>query len=372
MTGEAGGLRRTPLHEEHVRLGARLVPFAGFAMPVQYEAGIRAEHEAVRTAAGLFDVSHMGEFDLRGPEALALVSRLTANDPAGLSVGQAQYSVMCREDGGIVDDLVVYRLGEERYRLVVNAANREKDGAHLRREAEGREVETEDASDRIALLALQGPRAQEILGPLSSVELDPIGFYRFAEGEVAGAPAVVSRTGYTGEDGFELYVEAGDAPRVWRGLLEAGEGSGLLPAGLGARDTLRLEMGYALYGNDIDEGTTPLEAGLGWLVRLEKGDFLGREALVRQKEAGVRRRLRCFRLTERGFPRPGYDVWFDGEAAGEVRSGTVSPSLGYGIGTVYLPAEAGPGDPVQVAIRDRKVAGEVVKPPFYTDGSLRR
>ncbi len=369
---ESGAPRKTPLYEEHVRLGAKLVPFGGFAMPVQYPTGIRAEHEAVRTAAGLFDVSHMGEFEVKGPGALELVSRITTNDPERLSVGQAQYSAMCLEDGGIVDDLVVYRMGEERFRLVVNAANITGDWAHLSRQAGDADAEIRDRSDEIALLALQGPRATEILQPLASEPLDPIGFYHYVEGTVGEVPAVISRTGYTGEDGFELYLAAGDAVVTWRRLLEAGEDAGLVPAGLGARDTLRLEMGYALYGNDIDRKTTPLEAGLGWLVKLDKGPFIGREALRRQKEEGLVRRLRGFRLTERGFPRAGYPVRFHGGDAGPVRSGTVSPTLGYGIGTAYLPIEAQPGDEIAVVIRGEEVPGRVEAMPFYRDGSLKR
>lgn len=369
---ESGTPRKTPLYEEHVRAGAKLVPFGGFAMPVQYPTGIRAEHEAVRTAAGLFDVSHMGEFRVEGPGALALVSGITTNDPSRLSIGQAQYSAMCLEDGGIQDDLVVYRLGEELFRLVVNAANIAADWAHVSEHAGDADADVTDESEEIALLALQGPAAVQILQPLASESLDPIGFYHFMEGRVDDVPAVISRTGYTGEDGFELYVAAGDAVRVWRALMEAGEPSGLIPAGLGARDTLRLEMGYALYGNDIDRTTTPLEAGLGWLVKLDKGPFLGRDALLRQKEEGIRRRLRGFRLTERGFPRAGYPVRYAGSDAGPVRSGTVSPTLGYGIGTAYLPVDASPGDDVSVVIRDEEVPGTVESMPFYRDGSLRR
>lgn len=372
MTPASSALRKTPLYEEHLRLDARLVSFAGFAMPLQYAPGIRAEHEAVREAAGLFDVSHMGEFRVRGPEALELVSRVTTNDPARLAVGEAQYTTMCLDSGGIVDDLIAYRLGDENFRLVVNAANMEKDWGHLGRQADRLDVELEDESEAVALLALQGPRAEEILSPLASIELDSIRFYTFEAGEVGGAPALISRTGYTGEDGFELYLGAAEVASVWRRLLEAGAGAGLAPAGLGARDTLRLEMGYALYGNDIDENTTPLEAGLGWLVKLQKGEFVGREALVLQKQAGVARRLRGFRLAARGFPRPGYEIRFGGEPVGAVRSGTMSPTLGVGIGTVYLPAAAGFGDEVRVVIRGREVAGEVVRMPFYTDGSLRR
>jgi aminomethyltransferase len=370
MADPPSELRTTPLHEEHVRLNARLVPFGGFAMPVQYPTGIRVEHQAVRDAAGLFDVSHMGEFSVTGPQALDLVSYVTTNDPARLKIGQAQYSAMCREDGGIVDDLVVYRMGEGEYRLVVNAANIEKDWAHITDFAGDFEAELDDESDGIALLALQGPLACAALAPLTGADLDRIGFYHFAQGEVAGVTAVISRTGYTGEDGFELYVQAGDGPAVWRALLE-GE-IAVTPAGLGARDTLRLEMGYALYGSDIDQGTTPLEARLGWLVRLDKGEFVGRGALQRQKAEGVQRRLGGIRLTERGFPRPGHEVLFDGQVVGPVRSGTVSPTLGYGIATAYLPPAAEPGSPVRIVIREREVRGEVARTPFYTEGSLRR
>lgn len=365
-------LKRTPLYEEHVRLNAKIVPFGGFAMPVQYPTGIRAEHRAVRQGVGVFDLSHMGELRVRGADAEAFVAYLATNDPTVLTPGRAQYTVMCNDDGGAVDDLVAYRLGEEDFRLVVNAANIEKDREHVRSLTDGFDVEVEDESEEVALIAVQGPDAQAALQPVADVELDPIGFYRFDEGRVAGADAVVSRTGYTGEDGFEVYVDAADAPSVWRRVLEAGEPLDATPAGLGARDTLRLEMGYALYGHELDEETTPLEAGLGWLVKLERGDFVGREALLRQKEEGPGRRLTGFRLVERGFPREGYDVVYRGERAAEVRSGTVSPSLGYGIGTVFLPPDAEAGDPLAVVIRGEEKEGVVEPPPFYREGSLRR
>lgn len=365
-------LAHTPLHDEHVRLGAKMVPFAGFEMPVQYPSGIRAEHEAVRRSAGLFDVSHMGEFLVTGPDALDFVSWATSNDPSLLSEGQAQYSVFCRADGGIVDDLIVYRLGEQRFRLVVNAANLGKDWAHLEGLASRFDIALGDESERIGLVALQGPKAQEILAPLASIELDPIGFYEFDQGQVAGVPGVISRTGYTGEDGFELYVPVERTAAVWSALLVAGEPHGLVPAGLGARDSLRLEMGYALYGNDIDDGTTPLEAGLGWLVKLGKEDFLGKAALQSQKEKGLRRRLRGFRLVDRGFPRPGYDVVFRGEVVGPVRSGTLSPTLDVGIGTAYLPPDAEEGEPVQVRIRGKDMEARVERMPFYREGTVRK
>lgn len=364
--------KRTPLYDEHVRLKAKLVPFAGYAMPVQYPTGIRGEHDAVRSRVGLFDVSHMGEFRVRGPEAAGFISYASTNDPAQLTIGQAQYSVMCLPGGGVVDDLLVYRLDDDDFRLVVNAANIAVDWDHLASIVSGFDAEMEDESDSIALLALQGPFAEAVLQPLTPEDLPRIEFYHFLEGEVAGIPAVISRTGYTGEDGFELYVPAASAAGLWRRIEEQGAPNGLIPAGLGARDSLRLEMGYALYGSDMDEETTPLEAGLSWLVKLNKGDFIGREALQRQKDEGVRRRLTGFRLTERGFPRPGYGVRFRGESAGPVRSGTMSPSLGDGIGTAYLPPDAEPGDPVEVLIRERPVRGEVVRPPFYQDGSLKR
>ena len=365
-------LKKTPLYAEHIALGAKLVPFAGYEMPVQYPSGIRAEHLAVRGAAGLFDVSHMGEFLVTGPDALAFVSYVTTNDPARLAEGQAQYSVFCHEDGGVVDDLIVYRLGDQRFRLVVNAANLEKDWKHLQGLASRFDVRLEDESAAIGLIALQGPKAQEILAPLSSEPLDPIGFYEFTAGTVAGVPGVISRTGYTGEDGFELYVPSDRTAGLWRELLVAGASAGIVPAGLGARDSLRLEMGYALYGNDLDDETSPIEAGLSWLVKLDKEEFVGRDALQRQKDAGVTRRLRGFRLTERGFPRPGYPVVFGGDVVGEVRSGTVSPSLDAGIGTAYLPPEAGFGDEIAIRIRGKELPAKVERMPFYTAGSVRK
>jgi aminomethyltransferase len=366
------GLKHTPLHDEHVALGGKMVPFAGFSMPVQYPTGITAEHRAVRETCGLFDVSHMGEFVVRGPEALDLVQRISVNDAARIEVGQAQYSAMCLEDGGVIDDLIVYRF-PDRYMLVVNAANLGKDWAWVERHAADFDVEIEDVSDETALLALQGPRARAVLGPLASVDVDDVKYYRFAEGEVAGVPAVISGTGYTGEDGFELYVPAERAASLWRALLEAGKKEGLIPAGLGARDSLRLEVGYALYGNDLDEEHTTLESGLGWVTKLDKGDFVGRDALAAQKEAGVERRLVGLRLTGRGFPRPGYHIVSDGSVVGSVTSGTVSPTLGYGIALGFVPtALSQPGTELQIDARGRLVDAVVQRPPFYADGSIRR
>jgi aminomethyltransferase len=365
-------LLRTPLHHEHVALGAKMVPFAGFSMPVHYPAGITAEHHAVRRAAGLFDVSHMGEFVVTGPDAERFVQYVTTNDVSVLEVGQAQYSTLPDERGRLLDDLLVYRF-EDRWMLVVNGSNRARDLAWLRSRVEGFDVVLDDRSDETALLALQGPRAQEILAPLASVDLDGIRYYRFVEGSIDGIPATISRTGYTGEDGFELYVPAAGAAELWRRLLEAGRGAGLVPAGLGCRDSLRLEMGYALYGNDLDEDTSPLEAGLGWVVKLDAGDFVGRDALAREREGGVGRKLVGFRLRERGFPRHGYRVLSGGEAVGTVTSGVLGPTVGAGIGMAYVPAAlARVGTELEIEIRGSGVPAEVVRPPFHTGGSVRK
>lgn len=350
-----------------------MVPFAGFEMPIQYELGIQAEHRCVRAAAGLFDVSHMGQLQLSGRQALDLVQFLTVNDAARLVPGQAQYSVFCREDGGVLDDLLVYCLGDSEFLLVVNGANREKDLAWIQTHAGDFEVDVRDETDEKALLAVQGPAAESILAPLVDVDLRPIGFYRFAHGRVSGVPAMVARTGYTGEDGFEVYLPADEAPAIWNGLLEAGAPLGLAPVGLGARDTLRLEMGYSLYGNDLDESHSAIEAGLGWRVKLEKGPFVGRTALARQKEEGVSRRLVGIQLVEPGFPRRGYPVLSEGESVGEVTSGTVSPSLGEGIALAYVRSDlAEPETPLAIRVRDRDLHGVVRRPPFYTRGSLKR
>lgn len=365
-------LKHTPLQAEHLRAGAKMVPFAGWEMPVHYPAGITAEHHAVRRAAGLFDVSHMGEFEVHGPGAADFVQYVTTNDIGRVEVGQAQYSTLVREDGTLLDDLLVYRYPEH-WMLVVNGSNRERDLAWILRFAPDFDVEVRDRSEEIALLALQGPRAESILARLTDEDLSTISYYRFREGRVDGRGATISRTGYTGEDGFELYVAAGDAQPIWRRLLDAGSEDGLVPAGLGARDSLRLEMGYALYGNDLDERRTPLEAGLGWVVKLQKGPFIGHDALAQQKKAGVRERLAGFRLRERGFPRPHYEIRSDaGEPMGEVTSGIVSPSLGEGIGMGYVPIEnSRPGSEIRIVIRDREVPAEVVRPPFYTEGTAK-
>jgi aminomethyltransferase len=366
MAHGAEQMQRTPFHDQHVALGAKMVPFAGFEMPIQYPAGITAEHKAVRERCGLFDVSHMGEFVARGAGARDFLNYVTTNDVAGLEVGQAQYSTILNERGTVEDDCLVYRFAD-RFMVVVNASNRAKDFAHIERERHRFDCTLDDVSDDTALLAIQGPQAQRIVQPLADVALAPIEYYHFAEGRVAGAAAVISRTGYTGEDGFELYFGAADGDRVWSAIMATGE---VTPCGLGARDSLRLEMGMALYGNDIDDTVTPYEANLGWLVKLKKGDFVGRAALVRQKEQGVPRKLAGFVLDERAFPRPGFPVYQHGAAHGLTRSGTVSPSLGTPIGTCYLPPEgAVPGSTLEVEIRGKRVPGRVVKLPFYTQAS---
>jgi aminomethyltransferase len=361
-------LKRTPFFEMHRALGAKLVPFAGYEMPVQYPAGITAEHKAVRSGCGVFDVSHMGEFIVTGPQAVEFVNYVTTNDVAKLEVGQAHYSTILNERGTIEDDTLVYRFAD-RLMMVVNASNKDKDLAHILRYKGRFDCEVEDRSEQTALLAVQGPRAERILQTLTASDLSAIKYYWFTEGEVAGVSAVISRTGYTGEDGFELYFEAaGDnARRVWDALLGTGE---ITPCGLGSRDSLRLEMGMALYGNDIDDGTTPLEANLGWLVKMGKGDFVGRAALERQKAEGIPRRLVGFTTSERAFPRHGYPVFYEGAPSGEVRSGTMSPSLNIPIGTAYLPtAGAKEGTTFEIEIRGKRVPATVVKPPFYKQAS---
>ncbi len=355
--------QRTPLYETHVRAGARLVEFAGWEMPVQY-AGILAEHEAVRTRVGLFDVSHMGEVIFRGPRALEALNRTFTNDLSKIADGQAQYGCLCRESGGIVDDVVVYRRSAEDLLVCVNASNRRKDFEWLSAHASGADVRNE--SDEWAQLALQGPLAAQLLQRLAKVNLAQLRSYRFANGEVAGIACLVARTGYTGEDGFELFCSSGEGARLWDALMEAGKAERIQPCGLGARDSLRLEMAYRLYGSDMDDSTTPLEAGLAWVVKLDKGEFVGRDALVRQREQGVGRKLVGFTLTDPGIPRHGYPVLQDGRKVGEVTSGTRSPTLQIPIGLAYVPtALAAESSSFAVDIRGRAAAARVVKTPFY-------
>jgi aminomethyltransferase len=355
---------RTPLYDAHRRCGARMVEFAGWDMPVQY-GSLLEEHEAVRNRVGLFDVSHMGEVVFRGPKALGALQAVFTNDLSKVADGQAQYGCLCRESGGIVDDVVVYRRGADDLLVCVNAGNRQKDAEWLSGHAGGADVKNE--SDDWAQLALQGPRAAPLLQTLCALDLSRIGTYRFAPGAVAGVEALVARTGYTGEDGFELFCRPDQATRLWDKLLDAGAPEGILPCGLGCRDTLRLEMAYRLYGSDMDDQTSPLEAGLAWVVKLDKGEFVGRAALLRQKEAGLARKLVGFQLTQPGIARHGYPVVQDGRTIGQVTSGTKSPTLGTAIGLAYVPpALAAEGSTFAVEIRGRPVAATVVKTPFHT------
>lgn len=357
-------MKRTPLYDTHVALGAKMVPFAGYEMPVQYPTGITTEHKAVREAAGLFDVSHMGEFVVKGPQAIEFVNYVTTNDVSALQIGQAHYTAILNERGTIEDDCLVYRF-EDHLLLVVNASNKDKDLELINRHVGKFDCVLEDISDSIALLALQGPRSDEVLARHTSVDLSGIRQFHFVVGTVAGVEnVIISRTGYTGENGFELYFNSADsaATRLWDALTSAGD---VTPAGLGCRDSLRLEMGMALYGNDIDDTVTPYEAGFGWVVKMKKGDFVGKEALEAQKEAGVPRKLIGFTISERAFPRPGYPVYYNGEASGTVRSGTMSPSLNIPIGTAYLPFDAAKeGTEFEIEIRGKRIPAVVQKFPF--------
>jgi len=355
--------KRTPLYKIHVSLGAKMVPFGGYEMPVSYASGIAAEHRSVRDHVGVFDVSHMGEFEVSGPDRNAFVQRVTCNDVGALKPGQAQYSAILTDRGTFVDDCLVYRF-EDRVMLVVNAANIAQDWDHIVAQKRGANVRLRDISDETGLLAVQGPAAETLLAPLTPVGVAMIPYYHFAQGKVAGVQCFISRTGYTGEDGFELYARAADTETLWHALVGAGRAE---PCGLGARDTLRLEAGYPLYGSDIDAGVTPYEAGLGWIVKLDKGaDFTGLAALKRQKLEGVKRRLVGFKLLEpKLVARHGYGVYLDGTQVDVVRSGTVTPTVNCAIGMTYLPlAQAKPGTGFAIDIRGKRAVAEVVALPF--------
>jgi aminomethyltransferase len=362
-------LKRTALNSIHAARGAKMVPFAGFEMPVQYPTGITEEHRAVREKVGLFDVSHMGEFIVRGPGAVDFVNYVTTNDVAKLAVGQVHYSTILNDRGTIEDDCLVYRFADH-LMMVVNASNIQKDFDHIAQYKSKFDCTLEDISDDVALLALQGPQAQAVLGRHTDIDLESIKYYHFTVGTVAGVKnVIVSRTGYTGEDGFELYFDPAHAEYIWRELMAKGD---VTPAGLGCRDSLRLEMGMALYGNDIDDTVTPLEANLQWLVKLAKADFVGRDVLVRQKEQGIPKKLVGFTSAERAFPRHGYPVFFESAPSGVVTSGTMSPTLGSAIGMCYLPtAGAREGSTLEVEIRGKRVPATVVKTPFYKNGTHR-
>ncbi len=357
-------MKKTAFNDIHRSLGAKLVEFGGFEMPVQYT-GIIQEHLAVRKRVGVFDVSHMGEFEVTGKDALAFLQLMTINDVSKLEEGRAQYSAMCYDDGGIVDDLLVYHCGD-RYMLVVNASNTKKDFEWLKSHLEG-EVELRDVSDATSLLAVQGPQSLVVLQKLTDVNLSALEYYHFTRGKLAGVPMLISRTGYTGELGFELYfdADAAAAQKVWKAVFDAGKGSNIAPIGLGARDTLRLEMGYCLYGNDIDQTTHPLEAGLGWITKLNKGEFIGKSPLVKAKQEGMKRKLVGFTLPEKAVARHGYALSVNGSQVGQVTSGTFSPSLERGIGMGYVAAaHAETGRTVNVLIRGTEVSASIVKIPF--------
>jgi aminomethyltransferase len=359
---ESGPLKRTPLYDVHVKAGAKMVPFGGWEMPVQY-AGIVEEHRAVRSAVGLFDISHMGEFEVEGGGALAAIQRLCTNDASTLARGQVQYSILCYPEGGIVDDLTVYRLDDARYMLTVNASNIDKDWAWVTSHGGGGTWRNMSADT--ALLAVQGPKAEGLVQRLADTDVVSVRYYHFAKGRVAGVPAIISRTGYTGEDGFELYAPAGEAERLWHALLEAGRADGIQPIGLGARDTLRLEMKFALYGNDIDQTTNPLEAGLGWVVKPAKGDFIGRDAIEAMRAKGVPRKLVGLEMEERQVPRHGYRLLAGGAPVGEVTSGSFSPSLERGIGMGYVRADlSAVGTELDVEIRGAAQRARVARTPF--------
>ena len=369
MTAPALDLKKTPLNDAHRRLGGRMVEFGGWNMPVQYPAGTVAEHLRTRTHAGLFDVSHMGEIDVRGPDAIAFVNKLVSNDASKLLDGQAQYSALTTPEGTVIDDLLVYRLAEDHLLLVVNAGTTDKDWDWISSHQSGEAVKLQNVSAQYCQIALQGPDAISILQQLTETPLAEIKYYHFVRGSVDGVDSIISRTGYTGEDGFEVYAAPDKAEQLWHKMLDAGNfGSdeGVLPCGLAARNTLRLEAGMCLYGHEIDETTTLLEASLGWITKLNKGDFIGREALARQKEEGLKRKLVGFEINDRGIARDGQEVFIEGQRAGKVTSGSPAPFLKKNIGMAYVPFEfANSGQAIEVDVRGKMVNAQIVPLPFY-------
>src|ERR1041384_4385907 len=365
----ASPLKQAPLNASHRQMGGRMVDFGGWDIPVQYPAGTIEEHLRTRTHAGLFDVSHMGEIDVRGAGAIAFVNRITSNDASKLTDGQAQYSALTTPEGTVIDDLVVYRLAADHLLLVVHPTPTDKDWEWIKSNHSGESVELNNVSADYCQMALQGPDAQTILQTLTDVPLSEIKYYHFTRGSVDGVAGIISRTGYTGEDGFEVYAPPDRAGQLWNKILDAGKTgtpTGVLPCGLAARNTLRLEAGMALYGNELDESTTLLEANLGWICKLDKGDFIGREALVRQKEEGLKRKLAGFEVTERGIARDHQDVVVAGQRVGTVTSGSPAPFLKKNIGFAYLPVDfAGAGQQIQIDVRGKLVGAQVVKAPFY-------
>ena len=364
VSPQSTALRKTALNETHRKMGAHMVPFGGWDMPLEYS-GIVAEHMAVRTRVGVFDVSHMGEIEIQGKDALVLLQKVTCNDASRLQVNQAQYSGLMNAQGGLVDDLLVHKLSEEHYFLCVNASRREADFDWICRQNDTRST-VRNTSDQYTQLAVQGPRSKAVLQPFTSVELGSIRYYWLTHGKVAGTESLIARTGYTGEDGFEIYFPVAESERIWDEILESGKKEGALPCGLGARNTLRLEAGMMLYGHDINEETTPLEANLAWICKLDKGPFLGRDVLLRQTGEGVSKRLAGFQMSDRGIARDDAPVWTDDRQVGKVTSGSYVPFLKRAIGLAYVPpALAHPGQRILIEIRGNKAAAEVVPTPFY-------
>ena len=361
-------IKKTPFYDIHQKAGGKIVEFAGYYMPVQYRS-ITEEHKRVRKSVGLFDLSHMGEFHVSGHGAKQYLQHAVTNDIAKLEIGQILYTCLCYPDGGIVDDLLVYNMGES-YFLVVNASNIDKDFAYLQSLKKSDDIKLENLSDETALLAIQGPMAEKVMSKLTDFDLANMKYYWSGTAKIAGVEMLFSRTGYTGEDGFELYFAPKHAEKIWKATYDAAKEFDVEPIGLGARDTLRLEMKYALYGNDIDKTTNPIEAGLGWVVKFDKGDFVGRDVLLKTKEAGPTRKSVAFEMIDRGFPRQHYPIIIEGKSVGEVTSGTVSPILDKGIGAGYVESEfAKIGQKIGIDIRGKAYAAEIVKPPFYKHGS---
>jgi len=364
MASSATALRTTALHQVHRNLGAKMVDFGGWDMPVQYS-GVLEEHHTVRKNVGLFDVSHMGEIEVRGPEAVSLVNYIASNDASKLKLGQAHYSALLYEHGGFVDDILVHKVADDHFFLCVNASNQDKDYEHIAANNKFN-ARVENAGERYAQLAIQGPRGLETLQKLTAAPLAAIGYYHFVDGAVSGAPARIARTGYTGEDGFEIYIAPGQAVRLWNEILAAGAEFGIKPCGLGARNTLRLEAKMALYGHEIHASIFPWEADLGWIVKMNKGPFLGREALEAARTKGLTRKLVGFEMVGRGIGRDGYEVLVDGVPSGFVTSGGPAPTLNKNVGLCYLPAsEAAPGRKIQIVIRGQAVDAVTVETPFY-------
>lgn len=359
-------MKKTALYDRHVALGAKIVPFAGYEMPVRYNSELE-EHHAVRNSVGIFDVSHMGEFLVKGPKALDLIQKISSNDASKLTVGKVQYSCMPNDTGGIVDDLLIYMLKPEEYMLVVNASNIQKDWDWIMKNND-MEAELENISDNISLLAVQGPKAEAVIQKLTKTDLSSLSYYTFSKGNIGSITdgAILSATGYTGSGGFEIYVYNKFAAQIWDEIMKAGEEFDIKPAGLGARDTLRLEMGYALYGNDIDGSTSPIEAGLGWVTKFSK-DFINAEYLKKQKESGPQKKLVGFMMEEKGIPRSAYEILNENdEVIGKVTSGSMAPSLGVGIGMGYVRSDSATiGNNILIAVRKRKLKAKIVRPPFY-------